>query len=41
MKCHDSGISQLHNGIYHSCNTYFANVFKKTIDKYKDPSVIV
>ncbi len=38
MKCHDSGISQLHNGIYRSCNTYFANVFKKTIDKYKDPS---
>jgi len=29
MKCHDSGLSKLHNGIYRSCNTYFANVFKK------------
>ena len=38
MKCHDSGLSRLHNGIYNSCNTYFANVFKKTIDKYKNPS---
>lgn len=41
MKCHDSGISILHNGIYRSCNTYFANVFKKTIDKYKNPSYSV
>lgn len=41
MKCHDSGISRLHNGIYRSCNTYFANVFKKTIDKYKNPSYSV
>jgi len=41
MKCHDSGISKLHNGIYNSCNTYFANVFKRTIDKYKDPAYSV
>ena len=41
MKCHDSGISKLHNGIYNSCNTYFANVFKRTIDKYKNPSYSV
>lgn len=41
MKCHDSGLSVLHNGIYRSCNTYFANVFKKTIDKYKNPSYSV
>ena len=41
MKCHDSGLSKLHNGIYNSCNTYFANVFKKTIDKYKNPSYSV
>jgi penicillin-binding protein 2 len=41
MKCHDSGLSKLHNGIYRSCNTYFANVFKKTIDKYKNPSYSV
>ncbi len=34
MKCHDSGVSQLHNGIYNSCNTYFASVYMKTLDKY-------
>jgi len=34
MKCHDVGMSRLHDGIYKSCNTYFANVYKKTIDKY-------
>lgn len=38
MKCHDAGLSKLNNGIYLSCNTYFANVFKKTIDKYAKPS---
>lgn len=38
MKCHDSGISKLNNGLYQSCNTYFANVFKRTIDKYPSPS---
>lgn len=38
MKCHDSGISKLNNGMYQSCNTYFANVFKRTIDKYPNPS---
>ncbi len=38
MKCHDSGISKLNNGMYQSCNTYFANVFKRTIDKYPKPS---
>ena len=36
MKCHDSGPHQLHNGIYHSCNTYFANVYLKIIGKYKN-----
>ena len=35
MKCHDSGPHQLHNGIYHSCNTYFANVYLRIIGKYK------
>lgn len=34
MKCHDSGVSQLHNGIYNSCNTYFASVYMKTLNKY-------
>ena len=38
MKCHDSGVSILHNGIYNSCNTYFANVYMKTINKYQKPS---
>ena len=41
MKCHDAGVSKLNNGIYQSCNTYFANVYKRTIDKYKNPSVSV
>ncbi len=39
MKCHDSGISKLHNGIYNSCNTYFASVYMKTINKYTKPAV--
>lgn len=34
MKCHDSGTNKLHEAIYKSCNTYFANTFKLTIDKY-------
>lgn len=38
MKCHDSGDNNLHTGIAHSCNTYFANVFKRTIDKYPKPA---
>lgn len=38
MKCHDSGPSKLHDGIYKSCNTYFANTYKLTIDKYQKPA---
>lgn len=38
MKCHDSGVSKLHNGIYNSCNTYFASVYMKTINKFAKPS---
>lgn len=34
MKCHGSGPHQLHNGIYNSCNTYFANVYLRIIGKY-------
>lgn len=34
MKCHDAGPADLHRGIVKSCNTYFANVFKRIIDKY-------
>lgn len=35
MKCHDSGNINLHSGIRSSCNTYFANTYRRTIDKYK------
>jgi len=38
MGCHNSGMSQLHNGVALSCNTYFANVFLRTINKYLKPS---
>ena len=38
MKCHDSGVIRLHNGIYNSCNTYFASAYMKTINKYKKPA---
>lgn len=34
MKCHDSGTSRLNNGIYNSCNTYFCQIFRKSIQKY-------
>lgn len=38
MKCHcPGGNIKLHNGIYKSCNAYFANVFKRTIEKYNKP----
>lgn len=38
MKCHGFGPHQLHNGIYNSCNTYFANVYMRTINKYLKPA---
>jgi penicillin-binding protein 2 len=41
MKCHGSGPHQLHNGIYNSCNTYFANVYMRTINKYVNPGQAV
>jgi penicillin-binding protein 2 len=42
MKCHCSGgPKKLNNGIYESCNTYFANVYIKTIAKYKSSSYSV
>jgi penicillin-binding protein 2 len=38
MKCHSHPASQqLNNGIFNSCNTYFANVYLRTIAKYKNP----
>ena len=37
MGCHCGLHSlQLNNGIYKSCNSYFGNVYKRTIEKYKD-----
>lgn len=41
MKCHGSGPHQLHNGIYNSCNTYFANAYMRTINKYTQPAAAV
>jgi penicillin-binding protein 2 len=41
MKCHDSGVSRLNNGFYNSCNTYFASIYRKTIEKYKSPGYAV
>ncbi|CAM3993499.1 penicillin-binding protein 2 [Flavobacterium antarcticum] len=41
MRCHGSGPHQLLNGISQSCNTYFANAFMRTIDKYKNPAQAV
>jgi len=41
MRCHGFGPHQLHNGIAVSCNTYFANSFMRTIDKYKNPAQAV
>ncbi len=38
MKCHDSGISVFHNGIYNSCNTYFASIYMRTINKFVRPA---
>ncbi len=37
MRCH-CGLHtlQLNNGIYKSCNSYFGNTYKRTIEKYKD-----
>lgn len=40
MACHGSGPHQLHNGIYNSCNTYFANVYLKIIGKYDAPLAV-
>ena len=41
QRCHGSGPHQLNNGIYASCNTYFASVYMRTIDKYVNPGQAV
>ncbi|MDR0230438.1 MAG: penicillin-binding protein 2 [Flavobacteriaceae bacterium] len=38
MGCHDSGHWSLNNAIAKSCNTYFANAYKRVIEKYKTPA---
>jgi penicillin-binding protein 2 len=39
IKCHcHGGIMHLHNGIYESCNTYFENIYMRTINKYQNPA---
>jgi len=38
MRCHcGGGVRDLNIGIYKSCNAYFGNVYKATIDKYPKP----
>ena len=39
MSCHcGTGTRNIYNGISESCNSYFATLYRKTIDKYSDPS---
>ncbi|WHT75069.1 penicillin-binding protein 2 [Myroides odoratimimus] len=38
MGCHDSGHWNLNIAIAKSCNTYFANTYKRVIEKYKSPA---
>ncbi|MBU87214.1 MAG: penicillin-binding protein 2 [Flavobacteriaceae bacterium] len=41
MKCHNKigTTSDLNSAIYNSCNTYFATVYKKTIEKFDNPKI--
>ncbi|WP_177761117.1 penicillin-binding protein 2 [Flavobacterium sp. I3-2] len=39
MKCHDAGSWNLHPAIAKSCNTYFAQTYKRIIDKYSNPKL--
>ncbi|MBB1148820.1 MULTISPECIES: penicillin-binding protein 2 [unclassified Myroides] len=38
MGCHDSGTWSLRHALALSCNTYFAQTYKKIIEKYKTPA---
>lgn len=38
MACHDAGSWNLHAAIAKSCNTYFAQTFMRTINKYPTPA---
>ncbi|OIQ21805.1 MAG: penicillin-binding protein 2 [Flavobacterium sp. MedPE-SWcel] len=39
MRCHDFGRNKLNEGIFQSCNTYFASTFRLSIDKYPTPEL--
>lgn len=39
MKCHDAGTWSMHRAIALSCNTYFAQVYKRIIGKHKNPRI--
>ncbi|MEN8124470.1 MAG: penicillin-binding protein 2 [Bacteroidota bacterium] len=41
MACHCGVVGSpinLNTGVYRSCNSYFSNVYRKTIEKYENPS---
>lgn len=41
MKCHCGIVGtpiSMNTGIYRSCNSYFSNVYRRTIEKYDDPA---
>lgn len=41
MKCHCGIVAtpiSLNRGIYRSCNSYFSNVYRRTIEKYESPA---
>ena len=41
MRCHcePGSFNTLNRGIYNSCNTYFAHVYRKTIDQFENPKI--
>lgn len=42
MKCHCGIVGtpiSMNMGIYRSCNSYFSNVYRRTIEKYDDPAM--
>ena len=40
MRCHNQygTVSNLKDGIYNSCNTFFAKTYKRIIEKYESPA---
>ena len=41
MKCHNKPgtVNDLNSAIYNSCNTYFATIYRKTIEKYSNSKI--